>query len=107
MAFTTEGHMVRTTVRNIVRREVDEFVVLQTDRQTLRVTAEHPFYVGRGLFKTLEALTTGDVIFAWDGQALVEQPIVRLETIRTRTPVYNLQTDLPQHFFCQPLCRPQ
>ncbi len=99
LAFTTEGHMVRTTVRNIVRREVDEFVVLQTDRQTLRVTAEHPFYVGRGLFKTLEALTTGDVIFAWDGQALVEQPIVRLETIRTRTPVYNLQTDLPNTFF--------
>ena len=99
MAFTPEGVLVRTTVRNIVQREVDEFVVLQTDRQTLRVTPEHPFYIGHGRFKTLEALKVGDVIFAWDGQALAEQPIVRLETIREPTPVYNLQTDLPNTFF--------
>ena len=91
--------MVRTTVRNIVRREVDDFVALQTDRQTLRVTAEHPFYVGRGLFKTLEGLKVGDIIYAWDGQGLAQQPIVRLETIRERTIVYNLQTDLPHTFF--------
>jgi predicted lipid-binding transport protein (Tim44 family) len=102
-AFTPEGVLVRTTVRNIVQREVDEFVVLQTDRQTLRVTAEHPFYVGQGLFKTLEALKVGDVIFAWDGQALVEQPIQHLETIHERTPVYNLQTDLPNTFFASRL----
>ena len=99
LAFTPEGVLVRTTVRNIVRREVDEFMVLYTDRQTLRVTAEHPFYIGQGLFKTLEGLKVGDVIFAWDGQALARQPIVRLETIRERTPVYNLQTDLPNTFF--------
>ncbi|MGD0623164.1 MAG: TIM44-like domain-containing protein [Thermodesulfobacteriota bacterium] len=99
MAFTPEGVLVRTTVRNIVQREVDEFVVLQTDRQTLRVTPEHPFYIGHGQFKTLEALKVGDVIWAWDGQLLAEQPILGLETIRERTPVYNLQTDLPNTFF--------
>ena len=91
--------MVRTTVRNIVQREVDGFVVLQTDRQALRVTAEHPFYVGGGLFKTLEALKIGDMIYAWDGYALAPQPIMSLETIRERTTVYNLQTDLPHTFF--------
>ena len=99
MAFTAEGQMVRTTVRNIVRREVEAFVALETDRQTLRVTAEHPFYVGRGLFKTLEGLEVGDIIYTWDGQGLAQQPIVRLETIRERTIVYNLQTDLPHTFF--------
>jgi hypothetical protein len=103
LAFTPEGVLAPTTVRNIVQREVDEFVVLQTDRQTLRVTAEHPFYIGHGLFKTLEVLKVGDVIFVWDGQALAKQPIVRLETIRERTPVYNLQTDLPNTFFASRL----
>ena len=103
LAFTAEGQMVRTTVRNIVRREVEAFVALQTDRQTLRVTAEHPFYVGRGLFKTLEGLKVGDIIYTWDGQGLAQQPIVRLETIRERTIVYNLQTDLPHTFFASRL----
>ena len=103
MAFTAEGQMVRTTVRNIVRREVEAFVSLQTDRQTLRVTAEHPFYVGGGLFRTLEGLKVGDIIYTWDGQALAKQPIVRLETIRERASVYNLQTDLPHTFFASRL----
>ncbi len=103
LAFTTAGQMVRTTVRNIVRREVEAFVALQTDRQVLRVTAEHPFYVGGGLFKTLEALKVGDLIYTWDGQGLSQQPILRLETIRERTKVYNLQTDLPNTFFASRL----
>ena len=99
LAFTAEGRMVRTTVRNIVRAEVDGFVTLQTDRQTLRVTAEHPFYVGGGLFKTLESLKVGDRIYAWDGKALAQQPILALEKTRQRTNVYNLQTDTPHTFF--------
>ncbi len=103
LAFTTDGQMVRTTVRNIVRREVEAFVALQTDRQVLRVTAEHPFYVGGGLFKTLEALKAGDLIYTWDGQGLSPRPILRLETIRERTAVYNLQTDLPNTFFASHL----
>ena len=103
LAFTAEGQMVRTTVRNIVRREVGAFVALETDRQALRVTAEHPFYIGGGLFKTLEGLKVGDFIYTWDGQGLSQQPIVRLETIRERTSVYNLQTDLPHTFFASRL----
>ena len=99
LAFTPEGRMVRATVRNILQREVNAFVTLQTDRQTLRVTAEHPFYVGGGLFKTLESLKIGDIVYAWDGRGLSPQPIMGLETIRERTTVYNLQTDLPHTFF--------
>src|SRR5690606_1720653 len=103
LAFTVEGQMVRTTVHNIVRVEVDGFIALQTDRQTLRVTAEHPFYVGGGLFKTLESLKVGDRIYAWDGKALTQQPILALKKIRQRTTVYNLQTDMPHTFFASRL----
>lgn len=103
LAFTVEGQMVRTTVRNIVRAEVDDFIALQTDRQTLRVTAEHPFYVGGGLFKTLESLKVGDRIYAWDGKTLTQQPILALKKTRQRTTVYNLQTDGPHTFFASRL----
>jgi len=99
LAFTPEDRMVRTTVRNVMQRKVDSLVALQTARQILRVTAEHPFYVGGGLFKTLESLKIGDRIYAWDGPVFTLQPITGLETIRERTTVFNLQTDLPHTFF--------
>ncbi len=99
LSFTSEGSIVRTQVRNVLRLEVNEHVVLTTDRETLRVTADHPFFVGGGTFKTLEALRTGDTIIAWDGQSLAPQQILAMETIPGRTPVYNLQTDYPHTFF--------
>jgi predicted lipid-binding transport protein (Tim44 family) len=99
LAFTPEGRMVRTRVREIFRHETDEYILLKTDRTTLRVTKEHPFYVGRGTFKTAEALKEGDPVFAWDGQWLTEQRIVSLERVREPVQVFNLQTDHPNTFF--------
>ena len=98
-AYTPEGRLVRTTVRNIVRQRVDGYILLKTDRQTLRVSADHPFYVGNGTFKTIDVLKAGDTIYARDGQSLSEQRIVSLEKVRQRVSVFNLQTDHPNTFF--------
>jgi len=99
LAFTAEGRVVRTQVRDVVRTEVEQYIILQTDRVTLRVTEGHPFYVGRGTFKTLEALKPGDTIMAWDGPSLTEQKIISLQKVQDRVPVFNLQTDPPNTFF--------
>ena len=99
LAFTTTGEIVHTTVRQVIVHEVDEYVVVGTEQTTLRVTREHPFYVGDGTFKTLEALKVGDRIFAVVGGALREQMITSLEMVSTPTRVYNLQTDHPNTYF--------
>jgi predicted lipid-binding transport protein (Tim44 family) len=99
LAFTTEGRPVRTKVRSIVRTGADHYVILQTDRVTLRVTEDHPFYVGAGTFKALEVLKPGDTLMAWDGQSLTEQKIVSLKVVKERVAVFNLQTDRPNTFF--------
>ena len=94
-----DGHLVPTRTLSVLRLQADEYFLMKTDRVTLRVTAEHPFYVGRGTFKTVEALKTGDTILAFDGKWLAEQRIVSLERVRERVQVYNLQTDQPHTFF--------
>ena len=99
LAFTPEGRMVRTKVREVIRQEADEYILLKTDRTVLRVTKEHPFYTGHGTFKTVEALKEGDAVLAWDGRWLAEQRIVSLERVRKRVQVFNLQTDHPNTFF--------
>jgi predicted lipid-binding transport protein (Tim44 family) len=99
LAFTTEGKSGPTRVRSLVRAEADHYVILQTDRATLRVTEEHPFYVGAGIFKTLEVLKPGDTIMAWDGKSLTEQRIVSLQKVQEKVQVFNLETDRPNTFF--------
>ncbi len=99
LAFTPDGMLVQTKVQSVLRRTVDEFVELKTDRQLLHVTMDHPFYIGEGRFKTLEALRTGDQIIAWDGRSLTGQRIVSMETVHRTVTVFNLQTDYPNTFF--------
>jgi predicted lipid-binding transport protein (Tim44 family) len=102
-SFKPDGHLVKTRVRSVIKHEVDDYIVMKTDRAAIRVTEEHPFYVGRGKFKTVEALKKGDTIFAFDGKWLAEQKILSMEKVHQRVQVYNLQTDLPNTFFAHGL----
>lgn len=98
-SFKPDGHLVTTQARSVIKHEVDDYILMKTDRATLRVTQEHPFYVGQGKFKTVEALKKGDTVFAFDGKWLAEQRILSLERVHQRVQVYNLQTDSPNTFF--------
>ncbi|MCY2927060.1 MAG: TIM44-like domain-containing protein [Planctomycetota bacterium] len=100
LSFRADGTIVTARVRNVLTAEVDEYVVVTTDRVELRVTAEHPFYVGAGAFQTVGSLAIGERVYAHDGQrGLASQRIVAMRTVRAPTTVYNLQTEEPNTFF--------
>ena len=99
LAFTDDGRVVSVAVRSIITHEVDEYRIVRTERMVLQVTREHPFSVGSGTFKTLEALRPGDAIRAFDGEGWSEQRILSIETASGPATVYNLQTDAPHTFF--------
>ena len=102
-AFRPDGHLVATTVRSVIKHKVKEYILMKTDRATLRVTLEHPFYVGQRKFKTVEALKKGDTVFAFDGKWLTGQKVLSMEKVHQRVQVYNLQTDFPNTFFAHGL----
>ena len=87
----------------MVTHEVDQYRVVRTRNIAVHVTAEHPFYVGNGTFKTLEALKVGDSIFAFDGRGLSAEPIESIATVHQKVVVYNLQTDAPNTFLANGL----
>lgn len=99
MAFTGSGTLTTTTVNKVITREVKQYVQLETPRGTLLVTADHPFYLGGGLFRTLDSLRPGDRIMARTGSGLTEQTIVAINPVNKTVKVYNLQTDTPNTFF--------
>ncbi|MBN2018893.1 MAG: TIM44-like domain-containing protein [Sedimentisphaerales bacterium] len=99
MAFTASGELTIATVQEVITHNVNEYCIVRTEKNIVRVTAEHPFYVGDGTFKTLEVLKAGDNIFAFDGENLSSQRIESIKKITANTKVYNLQTDKPNTFF--------
>jgi hypothetical protein len=99
MAFRPDGTVTSAAVADVIVCDADAFLIVSTDKVTLRVTPEHPFYVGDGTFKTIAALTIGDRVFAFDGHGLSAQTITGIEHVRQSVKVYNLQTDEPHTFF--------
>ncbi|MEW6305278.1 MAG: polymorphic toxin-type HINT domain-containing protein [Verrucomicrobiota bacterium] len=99
LAFKGNGEVVSASVREIIVHEVERYTVVTTSKVVLKATEEHPFYVGEGMFKTLESLKVGDAIYAHDGTGMRRQEITSLAKIVAPTKVYNLQTDQPHTFF--------
>ena len=99
LAFTAGGSVVEATVDQVLSHEVEEYRIVRTGSMVLQVTPEHPFYVGEGTFKTLEALRPGDSVYAYDGHGLDRQRIESIEAVFAPVRVYNLMTDAPHTFF--------
>lgn len=98
-AFDAGNKLVNATVVEVITHAVAEYIVLTTERASVRVTLEHPFYVGEGRFKTLEALRVGDEVFLCDGAGLQAQRIISFTRVHEPVRVFNLRTDVPHTFF--------
>ncbi|MBK8856383.1 MAG: hypothetical protein IPN11_01465 [Opitutaceae bacterium] len=99
LAFTPDGLPAATTVRRILTHQVDSYLVVRTATTELHVTEEHPFYVGGGVFQTIDSLRIGDAVQAYDGVGrFTAQRILALERRRDSVTVYNLEVDSPHTF---------
>lgn len=98
-AYEADGKFMSTTVRAVLRHEVNQYYMVVTDHIELNVTGEHPFYVGNGTFKTIETLHVGDVVYAYADNQLRAQHIKSMTLVHAKTIVYNLQTDEPHTYF--------
>lgn len=102
-AFTTGGELVETTVREIYSAQAPEYFVLRAGEATLRVTAEHPFYIGRQRFKTVAALRPGDTVYAATASGLWPRTVQSIQRVAGPVEVFNLRTDAPNTFFANGL----
>lgn len=99
LAFTPEGKVVTARVDNVLQHEETGYLEIETEHVILRVTEEHPFYVGKGAFQTACTLRTGDTVYAYDGKGLASQRVCSIKRAAEAVTVYNLQTDAPHTFF--------
>jgi predicted lipid-binding transport protein (Tim44 family) len=104
LAFDAAGAAVPARVQTVLQHEVDSYLVVRTGTVELRVTEEHPFFVGHGTFKTIGTLRVGDTVWAHDGAGrLAPQTLLAIERVKAHVTVYNLQTDEPHTYFADGL----
>ena len=99
LAFDGNGVMTTATVQTVITRDVAEIVELTAGGVLVRVTPEHPFYVGGGQFRTVAALHPGDRVFLCDWQRMRAETITRIDRRQQTARVYNLRTDQPHTYF--------
>jgi predicted lipid-binding transport protein (Tim44 family) len=98
-AYEVNDSLVPAKVKQVLKHQVNSYYVIGTTSSTIKVTGEHPFYVGNGRFKTVETLHPGNLIYAFAGNQLRFERITSMKKVNAKTTVYNLQTDEPHTYF--------
>jgi hypothetical protein len=98
VAFSPDERMTSALVQAVYTAEADSYLELSLERATLRVTEEHPFYVGDGLFKTIGSLRAGDSVYAYDGRRIAPCRILGIRRVPGKITVYNLSAESPNTF---------
>jgi len=99
LSITSLGEIVTTIVEHVFIHEVNEYIEVQLGQNQLRVTREHPFFIGNGNFCSLDKLRLFDCVYSLiDGN--LPTSITSIKTMKVpATCVYNLRTTQPHTYF--------
>lgn len=77
----------------------DYYFSLIAGGYNVKVTAEHPFYIGSGQYKEAQDIKTGDILYVDQNNILA--PVIVAENVKINepTPAYNLTVDNTHTFF--------
>jgi hypothetical protein len=100
LAFTDFGNIVRTTVEQIFIHEVNEYIEVRFGSKLLHVTGEHPFFIGTGLYCSLDKLSINDCVYSIARDKLESTSITNMKVVSAPTTrVYNIRTTEPHTYF--------
>ena len=99
IAFTYDGKIINTTVIEVYTASADTYYVITTKNYEVKVTSEHPFYIGEGIFKTAKQLQVDEEILVFNGTGLSKEVVIGKEKVQANTTTYNLRTDWPNTYF--------
>lgn len=99
VGFDSNGNLVANTVEAVIRSQSDNYFILKTTSQEVKVTGAHPFYVGDGKYKKVVDLNPGDTVYVLVDGKLVKDKILSKERIDEKVDVYNLQVTGTNNYF--------
>lgn len=98
-SFDENGKVIQSTVSNIYEVTRPYYFSLSTIDTNVKVTAEHPFYIGNNEYKEASEIKAGDVVYLLKNNSLVKSTVVSNIKIDEPTVAYNLTVDNTHTFF--------
>jgi hypothetical protein len=94
-----DGKIVNSSVSQIYKAQRDYYFVLTAEDYSVRVTAEHPFYVGDGEFREVKDLVVGEKVYVEEGGRLTPKQVTSKARVDEPTDVYNMSVDNTHTYF--------
>jgi hypothetical protein len=91
--------ITKSVVSKIYKVTRDYYYSLVAGNYKVKVTAEHPFFVGNDEFKEAKDLISGDDVYVMENESLVKKSVTSNTRINEKTDAYNLSVDNTQTFF--------
>ncbi|MFH1237731.1 MAG: Hint domain-containing protein [Candidatus Aenigmatarchaeota archaeon] len=90
MSFEDEK-LIPRPVNKIFPTSKDNYILLKTENHEAKVRGTHKFYVGNGVFKRLNDIVVGDVIYVLENSKLVPEKVISKELKKEAVDVYNFE----------------
>ena len=94
-----DNALKQSEVSKIYKVTRDYYYSLVAGDYQVKVTAEHPFFVGNNKFKEVKDLKAGDDVYVMEGKSLAKKTVTSNTRINEKTDAYNLSVDNTQTFF--------
>jgi hypothetical protein len=94
-----DDKVTESVVSKIYKVTRDFYFKLVAGDYEVKVTAEHPFYIGNDKFEQVQNLKEGDSVYVMENKSLVKKTISSNTRINEKTDAYNLSVDNTQTYF--------
>jgi hypothetical protein len=99
LSFDSIGKIESAKAIQIHKARVNQFFVISTQNHEVKVTGEHPFFVGGGDFKKVKDLKVGEEIFVYCNGNLCKEAITDIKVFNQQVDVFNLTVGDNNTFF--------
>jgi hypothetical protein len=94
-----DDKVTESVVSKIYKVTRDFYFKLVAGDYEVKVTAEHPFYIGNDKFEQVQNLKAGDSVYVMENKSLVKKTISSNTRINEKTDAYNLSVNNTQTYF--------
>ena len=94
-----DDKIVESKVSQIYKVTRDYYFKLVADDYEVKVTAEHPFYIGNDKFEEVQNLKVGDDVYVNENKSMMKKTITSIERINEPTDAYNMTVDNTNTYF--------
>ena len=75
------------------------YYILEAGEYMVKVTYNHPFYIGSNQFKIVEELKVGDTVYVLENNQLIAKEITQKTRVEEESYVYNMTVDNTNTYF--------